>query len=290
MPDVVFVKAIPTPPSIALMAPDRTSYEVPVMTPVVPDIVPLVSKTGPAVTLLAAIAMVPLKTVRAFTVVAACNVQTPVPSEEFIVRLLKFEAPGLIVCPGLVPLKVTVPELCVKVPALLVQLPAILILEAVPAVRLVPELMVKLPFIFMVTVEPPTVRALVFDVVRLLKVCEEDEPLIAWAPVPLKVTVPVPGVNVPPLLVQLPAILILEAVPAERLVPEPMVRLPFKVMVVVEPPTVRALVFDVVRLLKVCDAAEPFIAWAPVPLKVTVSVRGVNAPPLFVQLPAILIL
>ena len=57
-------------------------------------------------------------------------------------------------------------------------------------------------------------------------------------------TVPVPGVNVPPLLVQLPAILILEAVPAERLVPEPMVRLPFKFMVVVEPPTVRALIWS----------------------------------------------
>ena len=111
------------------------------------------------------------------------------------------------------------------------------------------------------------------------------EPFIAWAPVPLKVTVPVPGVNVPPLLVQLPAILMGEAVPAERVVPEPMVRLPFKFMVVVEPPTVRALVFDVVRLLKVCETAVPFIAWGPVPLNVTVPVPGVNVPPLFVQLP-----
>ena len=61
---------------------------------------------------------------------------------------------------------------------------------------------------------------------------------------------PVPGVNVPLLFVQLPAILILEAVPAVKLVPEPMVKLPFKVMVAVEPPIVRTLAFDVVRLLK----------------------------------------
>ena len=123
--DVVFVKATPAPPSIALIVPDCTAYEVPVMTPVVPDIVPLESTTGPAVTLLAAIARVPLETVRVpLTVVAACNVHTPVVSEEFIMRLLKFEAPELIVCPRPMPLKVTVPELCVKVPALLVQLPA----------------------------------------------------------------------------------------------------------------------------------------------------------------------
>ena len=68
------------------------------MTPVLPEIVPPVSTTGPALTLLPAIARVPLETVRvSFTVVAACNVHTPVPSEEFIVRLLKLEAPGVIV-------------------------------------------------------------------------------------------------------------------------------------------------------------------------------------------------
>ena len=94
--------------------------------------------------------------------------------------------------------------------------------------------------------------------------------------------------NVPPLLVQLPAILMEEAVPAERLVPEPMVRLPFKFIVVVEPPTVRALVFDVVRLLKVCDADVPFIAWAPEPLKVTVTVPGVNVPAVLAQSPVTL--
>ena len=60
-----------------------------------------------------------------FTVVAACNVHTPVPLEEFIVRLLKLEVPVLIVCPGPVPLKVTVPVPGVNVPLLLVQLPAI---------------------------------------------------------------------------------------------------------------------------------------------------------------------
>ena len=108
---------------------------------------------------------------------------------------------------------------------------------------------------------------------------------MAWASVPLNVTVLVPGVNVPPLLVQLPAILMVEAVPAVRLVPEPMVKLPFNVMVAVEPPIVRALVFDVTRLLKVCDAAVPFIDWEPVPLNVTVPVPGVNVPPLLVQLP-----
>ena len=114
-------------------------------------------------------------------------------------------------------------------------------------------------------------------------------PFIAWAPAPLKVTVDEPGVNVPVLFVQLPAILILEAVPAVRLVPEPMVKLPFKVTVAVEPPIVRALVFDVVRLLNVCETARPFIAWAPEPLKVTVLAPGVNVPVLLVQLPAILI-
>ena len=77
----------------------------------------------------------------------------------------------------------------------------------------------------------------------------------------------------------------LEAVPAARLVPEPMVKLPFKVKAVTEPPIVRALVLDVVRLLKVTEAAEPLIAWAPVPLKLTVPVPGSKVPPFWVQLP-----
>ena len=43
-------------------------------------------------------------------------------------------------------------------------------------------------------------------------------------PVPLKITVPVPGIKLP-LSVQLPATLMLEAVPALRVVPEPMIKL-----------------------------------------------------------------
>ena len=78
-------------------------------------------------------------------------------------------------------------------------------------------------------------------------------------PVPVKLTVPVPGVKVPPLLVQLPATLILTTVLAFSHVPEPMVK-PFKVRVVIEPPIVKALVPDVVRLLKVWATAERFIA------------------------------
>ena len=49
-------------------------------------------------------------------------------------------------------------------------------------------------------------------------------PKMNW-PVPLKVTVLVPGVKVPPLLVQLPVTLIFVPVPALRLAPEAMVKL-----------------------------------------------------------------
>ncbi len=47
VPDVVFVKEIPVPPSIALIVPDCTAYEAAVMTPVVPEIVPPVSVRSP---------------------------------------------------------------------------------------------------------------------------------------------------------------------------------------------------------------------------------------------------
>ena len=88
VPEVVFVKAMPVPPSIALIVPDCTSYEVPVRTPDVPEMVPPLSVTVPAPTVWPAIARVPFVPVRVLlTVVAACNVHTPVPSEEFTVSL-----------------------------------------------------------------------------------------------------------------------------------------------------------------------------------------------------------
>ena len=77
-------------------------------------------------------------------------------------------------------------------------MPETLILAAVPAVKLVPEPNVRV-FRFKVVVEPPMARALVLAVVRLLKVWVAAVPLIFWAPALLKVTVPVPCVNVPEL-------------------------------------------------------------------------------------------
>ena len=115
-------------------------------------------------------------------------------------------------------------------------------------------------------------------------------PVIAWsAVVELNVTVPVPGVNVAPLLVQSPAMLMLAGavnVPAVKVNP------PFNVSVVVDPPqdNARPDLF-IMMLLKVCDAAEPLIAWsAEVESKVTVPVPGVKVPPLLVQSPAMLML
>ena len=87
-----------------------------------------------------------------------------------------------------------------------------------------------------------------------------------WAPAPSKVTAPVPGVNVPPLLVQLPAILVLAPavnVPAVNVRPPVMlsnageVKLPvvsvrlFTVKVVVKPDTLRVwpAVMFTIRLL-----------------------------------------
>ena len=67
-------------------------------------------------------------------------------------------------------------------------------------------------------------------------------------PVPFRVTVLVPGVKAPPLLVQLWLTLMLVALPALRVVPEPMAKEPFKFRVVIELPKGRALVPDVVRL------------------------------------------
>ena len=110
-----------------------------------------------------------------------------------------------------VPVKVTVlvPQTKPPEPALFVQLPLTVIFAAVPAAKM-PLVMVRL-LRFKVVVEPLTdsVWPAVLLTVRLLKVCVTAVPFIAWAPVPLKVTRPVPGVNVPPLLVQLPATFIL---------------------------------------------------------------------------------
>src|SRR2546429_48604 len=63
-----------------------------------------------------------------------------------------------------------------------------------------PSLSVSVPL----TIDPvarPTPALLL--IVRLLKVVATEPPML-WAPVPLKVTVPLPAVNVPPFLVQLP--------------------------------------------------------------------------------------
>ena len=180
-------------------------------------------------------------------------------------------------------LKVTVPEEWVNVPPLLDQSPDTLILEAVPAVKLVPEPNVSV-LRFNVVVEPPMVRALVLAVVILLNVWLAALPLMFWLPALLNVTVPDPGVNVPPLLVQSPDTLILEAVPAVKLVPEPNVRV-LRFNVVVEPPMVRALVLAVVILLNVWLAALPLMFWLPALLNVTVPDPGVNVPPLLVQSP-----
>ena len=115
-------------------------------------------------------------------------------------------------------------------------------------------------------------------------------------------TMPVPGVNVPPLFVQLPVAFVFAPavnVPAVN-VAFPLifsvagaVKLPvvsvklLTVSAVVLPLTLRVVPADlaIVTLLNVCEAAMPLIACAPVPLNVTVLVPGVNVPPLFIQSP-----
>ena len=120
------------------------------------------------------------------------------------------------------PSKWTVPELWVNVPPLLVQFPPTYMFA--PAVRVVPLAIdtaplksrvagaVKLPVVkvreaaLSVVVDPDTdsVWPAVFSTAIALKVWLVAVPLMA-ALEPLNVTVPEPGVNVPPLLVQLPA-------------------------------------------------------------------------------------
>src|SRR5947208_16713595 len=105
---------------------------------------------------------------------------------------------------------------------------------------------------------------------------------------PLKITVlEAPGVNVP-VLAQSPATFKVVIVPAAK-VPAVILRLPFRVSVVVLPPPDSVWpVLLTVRLLKVWLAAVPLMFCAAVVLlKVIVDDPGVNVPPLLVQLPAI---
>ena len=108
-----------------------------------------------------------------------------------------------------------VPE-CVAVPAMFPATVMILPPSAnVPAVKLI------FPFTATAVVLPATDNVCpLLSTVRLLKVLLTEVPLIACAPAALlKVTVPEPGIKVPPLLVQLPPLpvrLILVAVPASK--------------------------------------------------------------------------
>jgi hypothetical protein len=230
---------------------------------------------------------------------------TPSVIDPVVVRLLNVveeDPPSVIEEPE----RVTVPVPPLNVPPLFVQLPATFMAVAVPALS-IPAVSVKSPFTVSVAVLPetPSVFEALFTV-RLLKVWDAALPLIDCAPVPLKVTAPVPGVKVPPLLVQLPAALMVA--PAVN-VPAVSVTFPFTVSVagaeklpvvsvqlftvnaVVLPPTLKVCpaVLATVTLKNVCEAAVPWMDCAPVPLKLTVFPAGVNVPPLFVQFPLTLI-
>ena len=107
----------------------------------------------------------------------------------------------------------------------------------------------------------------------------------------LKVTVPVPAVNVPS-PDQLAATLILVAVPAVNAVLLLIVIVPLNVSVEVLPLTLTAVpALDNVMLLNVCVAAFPLINWLTAPSKYTVPIPAVNPPAavLSVQLAATLI-
>jgi hypothetical protein len=141
---------------------------------------------------------------------------------------------------------------------------------------------VKVPHVapvFSVTVAPVAIE-------RPAKVVLEEPPMVLLAPV--NETVPLPAVNaeVELLFAQLPARLMVVAVPAAN-VPEVRVKSPLTVRVVVLPPTVTVWPESfTMRLLKVWLAAEPpIVCPAVVLLKVIVQLLGVNVPPLFDQLP-----
>src|ERR1051326_2109952 len=196
----------------------------------------------------------------------------------------------LMVCAE-VPFSTTVPAPCVNA-ALFVKFPAMLMVVAVPILN-VPAESVSVPLSVSVVALPPALNVCpALLTVILLNVCEEAVPLMLCAAAALlNVTVPVPGVNVPPLFVQFPAILMAEAVPASN-VPAERVIAPFNVSVVVLPPTVSVCpdLFTVI-LLNVWLAEVPFIfCETDVLLNVTVLVPGVNVPPLLVQFPPTAIL
>src|SRR6266850_1467710 len=134
------------------------------------------------------------------------------------VKLLKLVVPASVWVLSL-PLKTTVLPPAVNVPAL-AQLPATFRVVIVLAMK-VPAVILKLPFRVSVVVLPlPDNVWPDLVTVRLLKVWLAAVPLIFCGnATELKVTVDDPGVNVPPLFVQLPAIGMFVSVPAAN-VPE----------------------------------------------------------------------
>ena len=158
-----------------------------------------------------------------------------------------------------------------------------MVYSKVEPANVAPELTVRALLIVMLT--PNVVVPVGIEIIKLLNVVPV-EPLITWASVPLKVTVPVPGVNVPPLLVQLPAILMLEAVPAVKVAPAAKVRFPETLNVpdgVVRVPPERVTLVVVTVPLEAVKV--PLLIVIP-PLKVTGPDPPVKVPPLFIRLPA----
>ncbi len=168
----------------------------------------------------------------------------------------------------LLPVKVTVPAFGVNVPPLFVQLPAIEVFA--PAVY-VPAVNVKTPLTVIVAgaVKFPVVSVKLFTVrevvlpptfnncpavlltITLLKVWATTVPF-KEALFPVKVTVPVPAVNVPPLLVQLPAMPIAKLLAlVDKVAPEAMVKFPF----MVRPTPIVVVPALIIRLLKVVNIA-----------------------------------
>src|SRR5712664_3335019 len=179
------------------------------------------------------------------------------------VRLLKVVLP-VSVCVLLLPVRFTVLEPAVKVPAL-PQSPGSFMVVIVPAAK-VPAVILMLPVNVRVNRPPPPVSV--------------PPPLLT-----------VKLLNVPPLLVQLPATLIAVAVPLSK-VPEVNVIEPFSVSVVVLPPTASiCAVFATVMPLKVWVVAEPFMFCpAPVFVKLTTLEAGVKVAPLLVQSPPLTVI
>ena len=148
----------------------------------------------------------------------------------------------------------------------------------VPALK-VPAELLKLPFTERL---PVSVSVPAPECVKLKKLL--PVPAVRdWAPVELKVTVPLVGVNVPPDPDQLPATVMLK--PALLTIPEVLSKLPF---------TTRLSASVVVPVpsglkLKKLLVAPLLTVWMPVPSNVTVPLVGVNVPVSPVQLPVTLI-